>query len=380
MQKDSGLNTVTEKDELDVLSLVKMFWFKKGTAIAIVGIFVLFGLFIAVFSANEFTARSIFIPHTSEGAGAGMNLGGLASLAGISLGQELNGAEIPPILYPKLIGSYPFKKEMLKAPININGVEDTLTYQGYYEEYYEPGLLTYLKNFTFGLPGLIIKSLKGEVSEDSLSRSGTDLIALTPHQVEHFDRLGEQIAITFNSKEGFVELSVAMPEPVAAAQMAKYAAELLQKEVIAYKIKNASEQLRFTEERYLEKKMEFEEIQTRLARFRDRNQNISSSMALNELEKLEAEYNLEFSVYNELAKQLEQSKLQVSKNTPIFSVIQPVLVPTEKSAPNRLVILILFFILGVIAAIGVIFGSILFKRLRELWQEDSILSEHKIKL
>jgi hypothetical protein len=38
-----------------------------------------------------------------------------------------------------------------------------------------------------------------------------------------------------------------MPEPLMAAQMAKYAEELLQKEVIEFKIQNAREQLKFTE-------------------------------------------------------------------------------------------------------------------------------------
>src|SRR5690606_3962126 len=165
------------------------------------------------------------------------------------------------------------------------------------------------------------------------------LLTLTGEQVAHFKRLENQVLISFNAKEGFVQLSVTMPEPLAAAQMTKYAEELLQRAVIDYRIQNAREQLKFTEERYKEKKLEFEAIQTRLANFRDRNQNISSSLALNEMEKLEAEYNLSFSVYSELAKQVEQSKLQVSKDTPIFSVIQPVTVPSEKSSPNLKLIL-----------------------------------------
>jgi uncharacterized protein involved in exopolysaccharide biosynthesis len=158
-----------------------------------------------------------------------------------------------------------------------------------------------------------------------------------------------------------------MPEPLMAAQMAKYAEELLQKEVIEYKIQNAKEQLKYTEARFEEKRIEFEKIQNKLANFRDRNQNLSSAMVLNQLEKLEAEYNFAFNVYSELAKQLEQSKLQVSQNTPVFSVIQPVAIPIEKSAPKRPLIVLVFAILGMIASLGYVFGKQYFESVKIEW-------------
>lgn len=195
------------------------------------------------------------------------------------------------------------------------------------------------------------------------------LINVSESEFEHFKRLDNQASIQFNDKEGFVSLSFAMPEPLMAAQMAKYAEELLQKEVIEFKIQNAREQLKFTEERFEEKKIEFEEIQNKLANFRDRNQNLSSAMVLNQLQKLEAEYNFAFSIYTELAKQLEQAKLQVSKDTPIFSIIQPVTIPIEKSAPKRTLIVIVFVLLGLIVALGDIFGREFLVGMKEQWKE-----------
>lgn len=149
--------------------------------------------------------------------------------------------------------------------------------------------------------------------------------------------------------------------------MARFAQDLLQEQVIAYKISNAQEQLKFTEERFEEKKKEFEEIQSRLANFRDRNQNIASAAVLNQQQRLEAEYNFAFSIFTELAKQLEQARIQVAKDTPVFSVIQPVTVPVEKSAPKRPLILVIFIILGGIMAIGYVFGVEFFRGVKEQW-------------
>jgi len=44
--------------------------------------------------------------------------------------------------------------------------------------------------------------------------------------------------------------------------------------------------------------------------------------------------------------------LQVAKDTPVFSFLKPVLVPTEKSAPKRSLIVIIWLFLGVIVSIG----------------------------
>lgn len=89
----------------------------------------------------------------------------------------------------------------------------------------------------------------------------------------------------------------------------------------------------------------------------------------NELQRLEAEYNFAFNIYTELAKQLEQAKLQVSKDTPVFSIIEPVTVPAEKSAPKRPLILIIFTFIGLVVALGIVFGTSTLRGLREEWEK-----------
>lgn len=358
-----------DEDEIDLLALAKTIWSKRRQVMSITLVFMLVGLAVALLSPKEFTASSIFIPQTSESSKGGGSLGGLASLAGINLGGMSGGTEIPPALYPKFVSSAKFRKALLYAPIHVEGRTEIVTYAKYYDEVAQPGLLANIKKYTLGLPGVIIKAIKGAPEETLVQTEDGDLIKLTESEVQHFSRLDGQLSVSPNEKEGFVSLSFVMPEPLMAAQMAKYAQELLQNEVIAYKISNAREQLNFTEERFAEKKTEFDQIQSRLANFRDRNQNISSATAMNQMERLEAEYNFAFNIYTELAKQLEQAKLQVSKDTPIFSVIQPVTIPTEKSAPKRPLILVIFTILGLILALAYIFGSEFLKGVKEQWKE-----------
>jgi len=50
--------------------------------------------------------------------------------------------------------------------------------------------------------------------------------------------------------------------------------------------------------------------------------------------------------------QLEQAKLQLEKDTPVFSVIRPVSVPVEKSAPKRSLIVVIWGFLAVVLSAG----------------------------
>ena len=56
----------------------------------------------------------------------------------------------------------------------------------------------------------------------------------------------------------------------------------------------------------------------------------------------------------QLATQLEQAKLQVNKDTPVFTVIEPVSVPFERSAPKRSLIVVIWTFLGVVLSTGYI--------------------------
>ena len=94
------------------------------------------------------------------------------------------------------------------------------------------------------------------------------------------------------------------------------------------------------------------EAQDNLASFKDRNLNISRNSFSNAQTRLETALQIETSVFQNVVTQLEQVKLQVTKDTPVFSFLKPVVVPTEKSAPKRSLIVIIWLFLGVVIGIG----------------------------
>ena len=124
------------------------------------------------------------------------------------------------------------------------------------------------------------------------------------------------------------------------------------KYITEFKIKKATDKLSFIEGRHAELKGEFLKSQKSYAWFGIKTRNISTAIAATEEERLKSEYTIALSVYNELTKQMEQAKIQVEENIPVFSVIQPAKVPLEKTKPKKVVILIVWIFLGGILGTG----------------------------
>ena len=53
----------------------------------------------------------------------------------------------------------------------------------------------------------------------------------------------------------------------------------------------------------------------------------------------------------ELSKQVEQRKLQVSEDTPVFSIIKEASMPVERSSPKRIQMILIFGFVGLIISV-----------------------------
>jgi len=369
MTENNNIQTQAD-DEIDLIQLAKTLWEGRKTVIKTTLIFMLLGLFIAICSPKEYTASTTMIPQSAEGGSKlGGSLGGLAAMAGINLGSMGGGSTIPPTLYPKIVNSIPFQKELMKTPLSIEGQTGYVTFTHYYEDIKSPGILDYLKEYTIGLPKVIIKAIRGKKIEKK--NESNDILTITRKEKGLINVLNDQLSLDLNDKEGYITLSARMPEPKAAAELVKNAQKLLQDAITDFKIQKAKDELAFVEERYAEKEKEASAAQQILATFRDRNKNVSTATAKTEQERLTAEYNLVYGVYSELAKKLETQKIQVKEDTPVFTVVEPVSVPIDKSSPNRPIILIIWTLLGGVIGVGMVFGREFLGSIKEQWNTKS---------
>jgi LPS O-antigen subunit length determinant protein (WzzB/FepE family) len=366
MIQENNTTKKEQEDAIDIIALLKNLWVARKTILKITLAFTFLGFFVAVFSKNEFTASTTFVPLAQGSSVGGGSLGSLASLAGINIGGGVSSEEISPELYPQIVSSIPFQLALLNTPLTIEGQTAPVSYSDYYENIYRPGLLSTIKKYTLGLPSVLISLVRSapEKLEAAAGVKESELIAISIEEYKLIEFLELQISLAVNDKEGFISISVTLPEAIASAQLALRAQQLLQEYALQFKTQKAIEQLTYIEERYAEKEKAFNEIKIALARFQDQNTGINTALGRT---KLQADYDLAFTVYSELAKQLETQLLQVKKDTPLFTVLKPVTIPNEKSAPKRALILVVYLFLGFVLSVGFVLGRKAWAGFKKEW-------------
>ena len=305
-------------DEIDLIELLKTVWDGRKQVIVISFVFALIGVAVALLSPVIYSSSTTFINSQTE-SNSPSGLSGVASLVGINLGGY-SGSEIPPTIYPQIGESVEFKRSLLKSTVDK---EKQIKLESFLADY---------------------NQIKTPESIEN------NKLFISQYEDKLFDLINDIISINVNQKDAFVTISANMPKSEYAANICINAREILQKTVINNRIKSAEQKLDYSEKQLKSKRIEFEEIQNKLAYFNDSNLNLVTSSIINERKKLEAEFEIINAVMIELSKQVEQRKLQVSEDTPVFSIIKEASMPVRRSSPKRTQIVLIFGFIGLIAS------------------------------
>lgn len=360
---------IIKDDEIDLIALAKVIWQGRKKIWISVLVFVVIGLLYAFLSPVTYRASAVVLPQTDTESNLG-NLGSLASLAGVNLSAMMGDATgIQPDLYPNVVNSYPFLNELIHTPLNYEGESKPISF--YEKELADsvPGFGATVLKYTLRLPWTLKDLIIGKKDpQPTQIVDQQELVALNKDEEQLFENFRRVLAVDVDENSGLVTIGSEMEEPLISAQMANRAVALLQDYIIRYKTSQVNENLKFIEGQYQEKKAEFEQAQKELFEYRDTYRNLVTERVDPRYQELQDAYNLSMSVYQGLAQQLEQAKIAVKKETPVFSVIEPVKVPTEKSKPKRSMILVVSAFLGVFIGLGWIFGELIFAKVREVWK------------
>jgi len=351
---ESSKNNIQAEEQIDIIALLSKIWRRKKFILKTLVIFGIIGVFVALFTPNQYTASSMFTPNYGGQSSGSSGLKGLASLAGIDIGSMSESSkEISPMLYGKILESAVFKKELLEAPLKNLGTVKTL--RAYFIENTTTSFLGLVKEYTIELPSKIIGLFKKE--EETIFEPLDGIQAVSEQDFGYFKEIDDILTIAIYDTDGYIEMVCKSENPQIAAQVAKNAELILQNQIIAIKTKSSLELLKYLEEQYTAKKVLLRQAQNELSSFKDRNLNIATSSFSNNQTRLASELQTANAVFDNVVTQLEAVKFQVTKDTPVFSIIKPVVVPNEKSEPNRILILVVWLFLGAVVSIGFVFAK-----------------------
>lgn len=345
----------------DMIKLCKRFWEKRRFIMYVVGGFMAFGFIAAICQTPEYTATTVFVPQSSSSKSpTSSSLSSLAAMAGISMGDMTTGASLSPLVYPQMMSNINLNKELMATKIHFKKWDEPISILDYYtdKKYSHFNPLAFIKKYTIGLPGVILGVIKGKPKEVVTlpTESGDTVAVFTQNEYKVYkDVISKAVTLSVDKKEGYITLTVSMPEDVASAELCKAAYDLLGKYITDFKIQYARENNDYIRERYEEAKADYEAKQLALARFNDANRGVMTATAKTRQENLMADYQLAYAIYTEMAKQMLQSDMKVKEDTAVLASVEPVSVPMKKSN-SRSKVLIIWTFFGICIAFGGVWG------------------------
>jgi uncharacterized protein involved in exopolysaccharide biosynthesis len=370
-QENKPIIADNNSDEIDITEILKKLWVKRSFIIKLTVAFLLLGLFVALFSPVQYTSTCTVVPQGSRSGGS--ILGSVAAIMGVNLGTAMmTEGTLSPAMYPEIIKSVPFTREIMKTEVIVeksNG--QPITLYDYYtdKQYRDFNLLGAIKKYTIGLPGVLIGAIRGdkepETVESSLIGDSNTVFKLTEEEKRVYDAIQGAVQINPNSKDGYVTIGYVFPEAKVAAQVTDKIYRTLEEYVSQFKSEKLNDNLEFVEISYETARTDFLNAQDRLTAFQDANRVLSTASARSMETRLRNEYDIAFTIYRELATQREQAKIAVKENQTILTLVNPPVVPHEKSAPRRSIIIIGFLFLGVVVAVGWVLAAPSLQAVRE---------------
>lgn len=341
-----------DSDEIEI-RLSDIVQFLKGSRkLAIISglILLVLGALYAFSKPNEYSAQVTVMPELQSKAGGLGGLSSLAGLAGIDIGGATGGSvdAIRPDVYPDVLKSVPFALEVLKQPVYSQLLGKETSLQTFFEE---------LDKRSFLGGSASADNVEEQPMPDPKNRSKT--LYITKKQEELIKQIQNSVVATFDKKTGIITVAATMPDPVVAASMARFSLEYLTQYITSYRTGKASNQVHFLTRQVDEAKSRYQKAEYALSSYRDQNRNIYLNTARIQEQRLQADFLLTQTVYSELSKQLEQAKIKVAEEAPVFKVLEPARIPLKKSAPKRTFIMLGFAVAGCLFGV-LIYGVSLF--------------------
>ncbi len=336
MQEQEEINT---DSSIDIKKLISAIFSKKWYIIAITIIGTVIGIFYALSIPEQFTSTAKVLPELNQSNSRGLgSFSALAGLAGLDLENMASTDAIRPNLYPDIISSTPFSLEILNMPvIEQNGTKhETLGH--FLNKKQEPSWFTKLLESD---EENAIKSLKYTAFENFQDKKVYKFNKLQAATIKNYR---SKVTSIFDKKTGVISISTKLNDPEIVGQVLENVLNNLPKYVTDYRLSKIIEQEQFLTQKLTEAEKRHEKARYNLSVFRDRNKNLFLAVPKTQEDELKYEYDLSLGLFNDLSKKVEQVKIQAQNEAPVIKILEPGMVPLNKSEPQRSKIVLTFII------------------------------------
>ena len=298
MENNSQTNDQYD-DEIDLRELFGVLWGNKIKIIGITAVFAVVSVIYALSVPNQYKASALLAPAQQQSgglSGALGQLGGLASLAGVSIGGgESSEAQVA--------------QEIMKSWSFIEGfiADNDLAVEVYAAE----GWSRESNQLKFDNDVYAVKTKTWLVKNDNIGRLGP------PTSWQLFEKFSEMLAVSEDKKSGLISISIEYYSPQIAKQWLDLYILSINKHMQARQVVKVSNNIE-----YLEAQIE--------------------KTSITEMQEV---------FYTIIEEQIKSQMLAEASPDYAFVAVSPSMVPEEKSQPKRALICILGTLLGGILSV-----------------------------
>ncbi len=270
------------------------------------------------------------------------NFSSLASMVGMDMKMNNSSDAIYPEIYPDLMESTDFMVGLFDTKVKSKDGKIDTTYYVYMDKFHKIPFWEYPKTWATEL------SRKLSSKDSGANDLKVDPFRLTKKQSEIMKAMNADIDCSVDKKTSVITITVTAQDPLIAATLADSVKERLQIFITNYRTNKARNDMAYMEKLYQEAKDSYTKARQTYASYSDTNQDLVLEAFKSKQEDLENEMQLKYNIYTQVTQQLQMARAKVQERTPAFTVVQSATVPVKHSNTSKLVIMIIFILLGFI--------------------------------
>lgn len=330
----------TYEDKIDLIAICKVLWASRKLFSKVCAIALVIGIIVAFSIPKTYKAEVVLAPEESSGLNLSGNLGELAAMVGVNLGNLGNNVDaIYPELYPEVVESVPFLTDLFRTKISTKDQElKNITLYAYLKDHQK---LAWWDSIIEGCKSLFNK-------KDTL-KDGAEHVnnfMLNKEQYKIAKAVKKTVKCSVDKKTSLITISATTQDPLVSATLADTVRAKIQEYMTEYRTKKAKNDLRYMQKLCSDAKAQYTKAQQLYSAYSDANEDVILTSFKAKQEEMENEMQLRYNIYNQCAQQLQLAKAKVQERTPAFTIIQPATVPLKKDGPMRIAIMFAYLFLA----------------------------------
>ena len=335
--------------DIQINKITQSLWSKKMLFLKVWGItFILSCLWILP-QPRYYTTKVSVSPETFDAKGGG-SIASLASNFGISMGSSSSDA-IYPQLYPDVFKSTEFCVGLLDITLQTGEDSLTIDYYTYLKEHQKQNPLT----LPFRLLTNWIIQLTTEKDTATIAGKGGkrfDTFHLSKKTMDIILLVQDKITCTYSKATDIVTISVTDQDALTSALLADSVRQHLQTFITEYRTKKAKTDYEHYKRLTEEAKAAYDESRQQYASYCDANQDAYLESVKAEIDNLENDMQLKFSIYSSMSTRMESAMEKVLERTPAFTVLTNATVPVKPAGPKRMIFVTIMLFLATCGTIA----------------------------